>query len=175
MIDAIIPTDEELAMVSKLAAKQRDLENSIAEMEEGLKKAKADLDQVRDKELPNALAEIGLSELKLTDGTKISIKTEVYANISEERSQAAFAWLRKNGHGALVKNIISAEFGKGEDEKAIEAATVLAEAGFSPKQKESVHAMTLKAFVKEQVNQGADIPLDLFGAHIVNRTKVEKK
>jgi hypothetical protein len=166
--------DEELAMVSALAEKQVSLEVRIAKGEELLKSLKKELDEVRDKELPNALAECGLSEIKLTDGTKITVKQEVYASITEEKAPMAFGWLREHDHGALIKNVISTEFGKGEDEKAVEAATVLAEAGFRPTQKESVHPMTLKAFLKEQINKGEEIPLDLFSAHIVNRSKIVK-
>jgi hypothetical protein len=103
----------------------------------------------------------------------VSTKQEYYASIPAEKSGQAFAWLREHGYGAIIKNVISAEFGKGEDEKALEAATVLAEAGFKPSQKESVHPMTLKAFVKEQMEKGNEVPADLLGVFTITRSKVE--
>lgn len=167
-------TDEEFSLISKLAHKQVELESAIEQLEEALKKKKQELNDVRDRDLPNALAEVGVASVTLKNGAKISVKQEVYASIPEARAQAAFHWLRSNDFGALIKNVISAEFGKGEDEAAIEAARLLAEGGFTPHQKESVHPMTLKAFLKEQVEKGTEVPLDLFGAYVVNRTKVAK-
>ena len=32
--------------------------------------------------------------------------------------------------------------------------------------------MTLKAFVKEQVEGGKELPFDLFGVYIANKTKI---
>jgi len=35
--------------------------------------------------------------------------------------------------------------------------------------------MTLKAFVKEQVEKGKEVPFDMFGVYIANKTKLTKK
>jgi hypothetical protein len=35
--------------------------------------------------------------------------------------------------------------------------------------------MTLKAFAKEQVEQGSDIPTDLFGLYIGEKAKIRRK
>ena len=168
-------TKEELFMFSSLANKQVKLSVSLMELEELVDRTKKELNDVRDRDLPNAMAEVGISSFTTESGFKISIGTEVYASITEEKAPIAFAWLREKGHGAIIKNQIIAEFGKGEDEKAIEAAMLLAEAGYKPKQKEAVHPQTLKAFLKEQINKGNDVPLEAFSAFVVNRAKVEKK
>lgn len=168
-------TDDEYAMISNLAAKQVQLEKDLAKLEEDLEAKKKELNRVRDNDLPNALLEIGIQEVTLKSGHKISIKREAYASITEERQAACFAWLRDHGHGSIIKNLIYAEFGKGEDEKAIEAASVLAEAGFQPNQKESVHPQTLKAFIRELDEKGEEFPYETFGAFIVNRSKITKK
>lgn len=168
-----LPTDEELALVSSLAEKQIRLEKEFKRLQEQTDLKKKELLIVSDRELPAAIAETGLAGFTLTNGRKVSIKTEVFAAITEERAAKAFAWLRENKFGSLIKNVISVEFGKGEDEKALEAATILAEAGFQPQQKEGVHPMTLKAFLREQLSKGNDVPLELFGAFIIDRAKVE--
>ena len=38
-----------------------------------------------------------------------------------------------------------------------------------PDQKETVHAMTLRAFIKERVESGDDFPMELFGAYVGQR------
>jgi hypothetical protein len=165
-------SDEELQIVSSLAEKQLQIEEQVAELETNLELAKEALKKVSELDLPSAMAEIGMTAFTLTSGRKIVLKTDVYASIPKDNTQRAFAWLREHEFGSLIKNVISAEFGKGEDALAIEAATVLAEAGFKPTQKESVHPMTLKAFINEQLKEGKEIPLDYFGAFIVTKSKV---
>ena len=41
--------------------------------------------------------------------------------------------------------------------------------------KEKVEPMTLKAFVREQVEGGKKHPFDLFGVYIANKTKITNK
>ena len=48
----------------------------------------------------------------------------------------------------------------------------LEQKGFHPEQKTHIHAMTLKAFVREQVEGGKKLPFDLFGVYIANKTKI---
>jgi len=51
----------------------------------------------------------------------------------------------------------------------------LRERGYDPEQKTHIHAMTLKAFVRERIESGAPIDLDLFGAHIMNTAEIKRK
>jgi hypothetical protein len=41
--------------------------------------------------------------------------------------------------------------------------------------KTHIHPMTLKAFVKERVEDGKPIDLDLFGAYVVNAAEIRRK
>ena len=41
--------------------------------------------------------------------------------------------------------------------------------------KESVHAGTLTAFVKEQMGEGNNIPMDLLGVFEYSKTKITRK
>ena len=47
--------------------------------------------------------------------------------------------------------------------------------GFDPALDQGVHAQTLKAFLKEQLSKGANIPLELFGARPVWTAKITNK
>ena len=40
-------------------------------------------------------------------------------------------------------------------------------------QKEKVEPSTLTAFVREQINNGNDVPMDLFGVYVANKTKIK--
>jgi hypothetical protein len=39
--------------------------------------------------------------------------------------------------------------------------------------KEGVHAQTLKAFIKEQMAKGVDVPLELFGAYPYSKAVIK--
>jgi hypothetical protein len=47
--------------------------------------------------------------------------------------------------------------------------------GHNVKQAEKVEPMTLKAFVREQIEKGKDVPSDLFGVYVATRTKITTK
>ena len=77
--------DQDLKQVSILANTQRELENKIAKQEEELKETKRQLKQVSEVDIPEALAESGLSEIKLTDGTKVSVQQFYSASIPKDK------------------------------------------------------------------------------------------
>lgn len=174
LAEAIPPTfsDEQLKMVSSLADRQVEIEKYIAKCEENLEKAKANWRNIAEKELPNAMQEIGMSKFTLSNGTSIEIKPELYASIPKDNKAPAFAWLREHDLDGVIKNVVSVQFSKGEDAKALELAEKLAMDGLLPQQEQSVHPQTLKALLKEQINKGVEVPLEKFGGYSVNRAKV---
>jgi hypothetical protein len=66
-------------------------------------------------------------------------------------------------------------FGRGEDNAAKNAVGILREQGFDPEIKTHIHSQTLKAFVKERVEGGKPIDLDMFGAYVVNAADIRRK
>ena len=83
-------------------------------------------------------------------------------------------WLRDNGHEDLIKNTISVNFGRGEDESASKLREALNNEGSSYTDKTGVHSQTLKAFVREQVESGQNLPLDLLGVFIGQKTTIKE-
>lgn len=167
-------SDKSLKIVGDLAAKQLKLEQELTELEDQLKLKKEELTQVSEKDLPEALAECGLSEIKLLDGSKVTVKPYYQANPPKEKYEEAMAWLRTHGHGDLIKNDVTVSFGKGEDTNAAEFKLHLIESGTSFTDKTGVHPMTFKAFVREQVETGQNLPFDLLGVYIGQKTSIKK-
>lgn len=166
--------NNDLRQVSGLVRQQLLLEQRVEDLAADLKKAQLDLAHISGEALPAALAEHGLTELKMSDGSKVTISTVISANISKDRAPEAHEWLRSNGHADLIKNTVSVAFGKGDDEKAATLIERLDELGFDADQKEAVHPSTLKAFCKEQIERGTDIPSELFGIYIGQKTTIKK-
>lgn len=112
--------DNKLDAVSRLAAEASVMESSIKSLEEQLKHEKGLLRQITDEKLPEALEEMNLQKFTLTDGSEIAVKPIYAASIPKDRKDEAYAWLRENDYGDLVKNNVTVTFGRGEDEKAVE-------------------------------------------------------
>lgn len=174
LADALPQTfsDEQLKMISGLADRQVEIEKYIAKAEANLEIAKENWRKIAEKELPNAMQEIGMTEFKLSNGTVISVKQKVYASIPKDNKEPAFAWLRENNLDGVIKNTVAVQFAKGEDAKALELANNLALQGLIPEQTQNVHPQTLMALIREQLDKGVEVPLEKFGAHVVNQAKV---
>jgi len=82
-------------------------------------------------------------------------------------------WVRGNGHGALIKNTITIEFGKGQEGQARKFIETLQKRKNPVKfsQREAIHYQTYGAFIREQVKaareRGVDphdvLPYELLG------------
>lgn len=164
---------DRLIVLAELLVRQQQKEADLkAELAEVTKARKA----TEMEELPTLMAEIGpgISEIKLGNGYTVTLSQDVQCGITAARSDAALAWLRNNDFGGLIKTTVTAEFGKEEDNEALALYADLESHYGAVTKKQGVHASTLKAFVKEQLEKGAPLPMDLFGVHPFNIAKVTK-
>ena len=166
--------DGQLDGVSRLANEAAALEHKLAEQEQAMKETKAALHKITDEQLPEALEEMGLQKFTLTDGSEISVKPIYSASIPRDRREEAFQWLRDHEFGDLVKNNVTVTFGRGEDADAKEFMNLCGSQGYAPDQLEKVEPMTLQAWLRERVEAGDAVPLDLFGAFISQRANIKR-
>ena len=131
--------------------------------ENNLKDLKKAYQHISGEVIPTMMSEMGLSELKLQDGSHLKVATSYRATITEANKEAAFNWLRNNGLGDIIKNEISVSFGRNEDNKAADYAALAQERGYQPTQKLKVEPMTLKALVRERIEAGKEMPTEIFG------------
>ena len=171
----IIDSTDNLDSLAVQVKKLQTLENEITEDEKSLKDKKKSLEHVAEEVIPTLLSEMGLSSLKLVDGSSVDVKPYYAANISALNRDAAYGWLRSNGLGDIIKNDITVSFGRNEDNKAAQYANLARGQGFQPTQKLKVEPMTLKALVRERIEAGKEMPMDTFNVFVGNRTKITRK
>ena len=163
--------------IQSLADQVERLENlnqEIEKKEKDLKQRKKDLEHISGEVIPTMMAEMGLSHLKLMDGSSVDVKPNYSANITIANREAAFNWLRNNGLGDIIKNEILVSFGRNEDNKAADYAVLAQERGFQPTQKLKVEPMTLKALVRERIEAGKEMPTELFNIFVGNKTTIKR-
>lgn len=173
------PTRDQLSRVALLANQLQEVDAQLAEHAERLKQLQAKRQRIAMEDLPGLMAEFGLSEFKLADGSKVTIRPFVKASLPTERAieqcrdteqrlamrhrlQQGFAYLRKHGAGALIKHFLKADFGKDSDATAQAALKTLRKLGVKAELTKGVHPSTLSAWVKERLENGQNVDMQLF-------------
>lgn len=156
-----------LEEVVALAEQLKEYEAAIITLEDQLQFKKEVYRELSEKTLPEAFHILGINSLSLKSGETIGLQEMIGCSITEENRAAAHSWLRENGFGDIIKNQVTVEFGKEEDEKAREfASTTALESGGLVSLNEKVHPSTLKAFVKERLKNGDAIPAEAFKLYV---------
>ena len=163
-----------LKTVSELARAIAAKEAQVADLDRQLKDAKKELLKLTDEDLPASMAEMGLASFTLDDGSQIDVKPTYGASILVDNRPKAYEWLRDNGYDDIIKNNVSVSFGRGEDDLANAFKAVAEKEGYLPQQETSIHAGTLKAFVRERIEAGDEFPMELFGAYVGQRAFIKK-
>ena len=173
--EEVLDRTENIKSLADQVKSLRDLEDQVKADEELLKDKKKEVERISGEVIPTLLSEMGLSSLKLADGSAVDVKPYYAANISVANREAAYGWLRENGLGDIIKNNVTVSFGRNEDNKAAEYANLAKSQGYQPTQKLKVEPMTLKALVRERIENGKDMPMDIFNVFVGNRTKLTRK
>jgi len=169
-----------LAEIVAMAQMQLRYEGMVAEMESSLADQKEMLRRIQEDDLPSAMAEAGLQKFTLDTGETIEIKHDFAVGIPKERMEEAFDYLECNGYGAMVSTDLVISFWKGELPKAQELLLELQKRKLNCAIKRGIHWQTLKAWVKDmdaardEKGKPKQIPLDVFGAHPLDKSIVKK-
>ena len=158
--------------------KKNDLEQQVKHLDEQIKR-------VEREDLPEMFTNAGISSLTVeATGNHPEFiaerKTAYNAGIPADKRMEAFIWMEQNKHGDLVKSVIDITLGMQEHKKRLEVMELLANHksdlfpnGVEFYNHESVHHMTLKAFVKREIEAGRTIPMDLLGAFVFEEVKIK--
>ena len=160
--------------LSGLVRQLRVVEQEVEEAETLLKNLKSERQKLSTQMIPDLMDEMGVERVDV-DGLTVTKKQIVAASIPVDKRELAFDWLRDRGLDDIIKNDVVCTFGRGQDNLAKDAFWTLKDKGLEPSTKTHIHPMTLKAFVKDRVEQGQDIDLDLFGAFLTNAVEIKRK
>lgn len=172
---------EQKALVRKAVEEAAAIALRIEKGSALLKDLKEQLHKITTETLPATMARAGTSLYAVDDGPMIGWKVEVKPFVGgaligpkpdddeaeriekTKKREAAFEWFRSVEAGDLIKNILVAEFGKGEDNKAGEVKEKLNEIGVNFEITTSIHPQTLLSFVRERMKNGEEVPLEDLG------------
>ena len=160
---------DDLSRLAELAEKQWKAQKGVDAADVALKSAKVALADLAEKQIPELMDSLNMVTFTTTGGLKIHVKEAIRASIPKKHLAEALAWLRKNKHEKLIKRTLSIVPRSDDDAETL--ADYFRNAGFEFSDDPKVHPQTLGAFVREKLENGEEIPDDLFG---VFRQRVAK-
>ena len=162
-VEQSVDTSAALASIAPLVQRWKAVNEEVEATEKALKDVKERLRRLEYVDIPNAMAEVGLAEIKTADGLVVESKPFVDGSIDKSRYDEAIKWLEDNGYGDIVKAAMTLSLPKGEVSKAHDVANKIEELiGTRPVVKESVHSQTMKAFLRQCEEDGVVLPEELF-------------
>jgi hypothetical protein len=158
-----------------MAKEIAETEAQIEAMEETLKDLKGRNNRMKTLDLPDMMAEYGMTAIKLESGQTVEVSDFVQGSLPKdlERRKAAIDWLAANGAVDLIKNEVSVEFTKTQHNLAKATAQKLREDGLNVIEQETVHPQSLLAFAREKMRNGEEIPLEQIGLFSGRTVKIK--
>ena len=163
----------DMKTLSSLVKDLDQLTIEINKKEEELKSLKLQKHLMSTEQIPTMMDEMGVQRLDV-ENLSVSLKPLINASIPPTRREEAYQWLRENDLDDIIKNDVILSFGKGEDNMAGDIMYDLEQRGLHPEKKTHIHSMTLRAFIRERVEKGLPIDLDLFGAYVARIADIKR-
>lgn len=180
--------------IDKLGNQASSLDSDIKILESQLEQKKEELKIILEKNLPDLLENEGItvgSSIVLSDGAKIILKDYLNCSIPsissiekekdiyrreelEVRRKECFEWLKQNELADIIKNEVDIDIGK-NSETAKKVLKWVEEENLCYKHEEKVHPATLKATIKELLEQGKEVPFDKFEIRSGSVVVLDKK
>lgn len=139
------PEQDSLAKLKALVELYKNQKDAVDSLEEQLSQAKAAFYKTSKELIPNLLMQNGLSEIKLPSGEKVQVKMDVSPTITDMEAFAKF--LDERGESNILKTQM--ELGKMDASILRKIKKLLVDnLDLYPDIKQTVHPMTLKAYIK---------------------------
>lgn len=159
------PTTQTLRILCDRLVKFKERTERAKEIYEKNKEA---LRLLQEEHLPAVMAELGLNATKLQNGAELSLAKNYFAKIPAGAEKDALAWLEAHGSAAIAKQTLNVTHDHFEQaKKACEKAGVPYDVALK------IHPQTLKAFVREQLEKGENLPFETFGVYVQNIARVK--
>lgn len=164
-----------LQSISQVAKQIEEEELSMARLAEEMAEAKKRHTKLVSIDMPDLMEAVKMKTFVTNDGLAVKIETKTRTSLPADRSEQGCDWLEEHDSGAIVKRVVSISFNKEDEEKA-KLMTEICSASFpETQQKRSVHPSTLNAHIKQMIEAGLPVDLDLFGVFEQRVAKIGRK
>lgn len=162
-VKAQTPGNQSLAEVSRLAQQLIDAESQVEEFQARLKQAQVAVMELKQRQLPDTMQELGIKSFKLTSGAEVKVEPFFRCSLAGKAKEAAITWLKETEQDGLLTREITVPFGKGELDRSKALHEALLKKGYAAALTESVNTASFKKLVRESLEAGLNPPLDTMG------------
>lgn len=168
----------DLELLTGLADRQKELEGQIAMKQAEIKDLEAQVREISWKHIPELLDSLNMESFKLKDGSEITVKEDLRLSIPKdaERRAEVIKWLIDNDGEYLIKEEFGFKFDKGEGDAAKKFEEFIAtyEGRLRMDKFEGVETNSVKAFLKNKLADGEEVPLARLGGHRQTIAKIKE-
>jgi hypothetical protein len=179
------PTDgrsDIIAQINVAGSEYERLTGEIAALTAQLKQLESELTTLTDITIPELM--VGMESITIANDMTIKVKPDHFASCPAASTIASckdqdkrremltrrsklFAWLDNNGHGSIINREVTVVFNRSQEElaKQVEAELRNKDKSLLVQRNYAIHPQTLNKFVREALEEGIDIPADIFGLH----------
>ncbi len=178
--EIVVHDPNAIQRLGKMVAEMAQLVLQEEELEDKLKEVKNQLKQFQENLVPELMIELDLNDLTTKGGIRVEMREEVRASFpkDQDRRDIAFSWLKQSGNEGLVKHEFKIRYGRDSAQEVERLARLLEEHGISKtatvEQDQTIHHQTLVAFLKRELKEGHDVPLEAFGAFTQRFAKIKR-
>lgn len=177
---ARIPSDKEINKLRGMAAVMLAKQVRIQQLSDEMTRLQEEVNSYVRVDLPELMKSIGIDHLGMPEANAdLELKPYYNANIAAnwpaDKRETAFKWLVKNKHGDLIKTEVKCSLERGQLKKAQQIVRELGKQGLDASLSKTVHAGTLTAFLREQIEGGATVPLDVIGGTVGHIVKLKAR
>ena len=169
------PSEEQLKSISIWATKALELQSEIDNIQEYLKKIQHELAEIEERELPQALLQANMLEFRLVGGGKIAVRDVIQGGLHKDQEKREFTmqWVVDEGGQEIIKDHFEIDYTKGSYDEAVALRKLLADNKIHFDEFESIHGMTLQAFLREKLRQGTVPPFDKMGIRYFKKAEIK--
>lgn len=160
------PSSDKLEHLIRLAKQADAAQRLVDRLEVELKEAKGTLTRLVESEIPTFMDDLETTEIR-NSRAHIKIAEKVYSKFPKARANEAVAWLDDHGFAGMVKRLVTIAFNREEQKLArkLMADIKKRKTPLRVDEEQWVEPGTLTAWVKRQLEEGTDIPKELFGVY----------
>lgn len=157
-------SESTLERLQRLVRLYMEQHTAVLEAEQALDAAKKAFNKTSMEDIPEVLLGAGLSQLKLADGKKVTVKEEISCSVKDMPSFSSFVTDR--GDDEILKTTVA--LGRVPDNILAGIKRLLAERfDLYPEVVQTVHNATLKKYLKEISGVGLEDPEERLGERYV--------
>jgi len=159
------PAEDLLVQIATIAEAVQAAENEVAEKEGEVAAAKQRLQYLAWTVLPELMEKAKMESFTTSGGLTVVVKEDLRVTLPKETQDGGLHWLRQNGHDAIIKTKVTAEFAMGHEAEALKLNEQVRKMNHANSKVDTSVAWTsLTSLFKELINKdkGTDIPTHLF-------------